>query len=74
MKAIIEYDLNDESDRRDYELANMSLGMMITLDDMRDKFRHLLKYANLADDRYDEIEKLSDYFYESLNDNNIKLD
>jgi hypothetical protein len=52
----------------------MSLNMALAIWDMQQEFRGRLKHGQLSDEEYEVTKKLSDRFYQILNENGIDLD
>ena len=73
MKAILEFDLQDESDAYTHELMFKSKDLKMAICDIEQAFRKIYKYGQ---DRKDvsEFEEMRDKFYEIINEYNINLD
>jgi hypothetical protein len=74
MKAILEFDLNEPDDKEAHLRATMSLNLALAIWDMQQEFRGRLKHGQLSDEEYEVTKKLSDRFYQILNENGIDLD
>lgn len=61
MKAIIEFDLDNEEDKMAYKRANKSLEMALVLWDIKHNLRKKLEDANDVDKVFYEILDLMDY-------------
>ena len=73
MKAIFEFDLDE--DLADYEIYNSAKEMYNTLFEFRQYLRGELKYnENLTEGQYEAIEKVSDKFWEIVNENKLKIE
>jgi len=73
-KAILTYDLNDFDDKADFLRAASALSLCESLWNISQELHRLLKYCELSDETYQEIEKLHSFFWQTLANNNIDLD
>ena len=75
MKAILEFDLQDEDDRIEHQMMLKSKDMTIALWDMSQELRKKVKYApdDLSEDAYKAYEEIQEIFYDILNQHNIDL-
>jgi len=75
MKAILEFDLQDEDDRIEHQMMLKSKDMTIALWDMSQELRKKVKYApdDLSEDTYKAYEEIQEIFYDILNQHNIDL-
>lgn len=73
MKAILEFDLNDQDDIVSHYRCTLSLNMAIVLYEIDELLRSSLKYEDLSQSEYVKIENLRDKYYELMNDNAIQL-
>lgn len=76
MKAILEFDLNEEDDVIAHKRCVQSLDLVLMLWDVEQELRKLTKYApdSMSQETYDELTKFREWFYETLNEKNISLD
>lgn len=74
MKAILEFDLNDEFDIKSHKQAVKSQDMAISLWEISQAIRSKLKYGELTEEEEKIWEEVRTMFYEKLEDNNIYLD
>jgi len=72
MKAKLTFNLPE--DQAEFDFAVQGSKMYAALWDVKQELRSLLKYAELTSEQYDIVEKISDKFYEILDENQIKLD
>jgi hypothetical protein len=83
-KAILEFDLNDPDDRREFELVNKSKDIALALWEIVHNTKKSVEWKietamNKPDagdriDAYDGIEGVYEAIYEILNDRGIKID
>lgn len=76
MKAILEYDLNDQDDVMAHRRAVMSLPLTICLCDIKEEIRKKLKYEGdtMEEKEYQAWENMNKIFFTALHDNGIVLD
>ena len=74
MKAILEFDLNDEFDIKSHKQVVKAQDMAISLWEMSQAIRSKLKYGELTEEEEKIWEEVRTMFYEKLEDNNIYLD
>lgn len=72
MKAKLTFNLPE--DQAEFDFAVQGSKMYNALWDVKQELRSLLKYAEITSEQYDIVEKISDKFYEILDENQIKLD
>lgn len=68
MKAILEFDLNDQDDLHSYNLCNNAANLHTCLWQFDQKLRSMYKYEGV-----EGAENYRDLLYEYLNEYNIKL-
>lgn len=78
MKVTVEYNVNMAGDLADDE-ARMKMEMRgvdltASIYDMKSNLREKLKYADLTEEQYTIVEKISDEFREILGSYNIDVD
>lgn len=71
MKAIIEYNLPD--DQFEFDVAVKAVKLWLSLSDVKDELRAILKYEELKDNQYEIVERIQEKFFEILQDNEINL-
>jgi len=69
MKATLTFDLPD--DKHEHLCAVHGVDSVLALMEIRELLRSRLKYAELKDGAYEEIEKISEEFYQIVNNNGI---
>jgi len=72
MKAILEFNLPEE--QAEHYCAIKGADMLNVLFELRVQLRGLLKYGELTDEQHEIVEKLQDFLFHSLEDNDINLD
>lgn len=72
MKAILEFNLPDE--QPEHYCAMKGADMLNVLWEIRSELRSMLKYGELSEEQYNIVDKIEDFLYRSLNDNDINLD
>ena len=72
MKAILEFNLPEE--QAEHYCAMKGADMLNVLFEMRVHLRALLKYGELTDQQYEVVEKIQEFLFTSLNDNDVNLD
>jgi hypothetical protein len=61
-------------DEKEAKMLSLSRNAFLVLFDLSNKMRAILKYEELDGKTYDVLEKLSDYFYDELQENGINLE
>ena len=74
MKAILEFDLNEQDDKEAHLRATLSLDMALAIWDMEQEFRGRLKHGQLGEVEYKVTEDLRNSFYQILNKHGVDLD
>lgn len=76
MTAELKFDLNDPDDIVSHMRCVKALDLMIMLWDVEQELRRLTKYApdSMSQETYDQLEKLREWFYETLNERDISID
>jgi hypothetical protein len=74
MKAILEYDLNDQDDKAAHYRAIMSLEMAIAIHEVANLLRTKVKYGEYSEDVDNELNSLQIQFYSILHQKNIIID
>jgi hypothetical protein len=76
MKAILEFDLNEPDDVTAHKRCVQAVDLAIMLWDVEQELRKLTKYApdSMSEETHDELTKLREWFYETLNEKNISID
>jgi hypothetical protein len=74
MKAILEFDLNEQDDREAHLRATLSLDMALAIWDMQQEFRGRLKHGQLSKEEHKITEGLNNRFCQILNEHGIDLD
>lgn len=72
MKAILEFNLPD--DEVEHYCAIKGTAMLNVLWELKAELRSMLKYGELPDKQYEIVEKIQDFLFTSLNDNDVNLD
>jgi hypothetical protein len=74
MKAILEYDLNDQDDKAAHYRAVMSLEMAIAINEVSNLLRAKVKYGEYSEELDEELNSLHIQFHSILHGNNIIID
>lgn len=74
MKAILEFNLDEQEDSDAHYRCINSLDMALTLYDLDNTLRALLKHEDMEDKEYDRVEKLRDFLYETMNQRGLSFD
>jgi len=74
MKAILEFDLDDEEDVRRYKLCNNAQDMNLFIYELGQKLRSWYKYGSPFKTAEEAIEATREEYYNLLNDYNVELD
>lgn len=75
MKAILEFDLNEQEDIVAHKRATKALDMAIVLWDIDHYLRTQIKYnETLSEEAHDAFESVRQRFYEILNERNVSID
>lgn len=76
MKAILEYDLNDQDDVMAHRRAVMSLPLTICLCDIKEEIRKKMKYESdsMEEKEYQAWEQINEIVFTALENNGIVLD
>ena len=76
MKAILEFDLNQEDDDVAHKRAVKALDLCIVLWDIDQYLRSQTKYApdDMPEEVYNALDKAREKFYEIMNERNVSLD
>ena len=76
MKAILEFNLDEQDDRAAHLRAVKALSMAVALWDMDEYLRRETKYASdlMPIEVYKNLEEVRDRFREIMSDNGINLD
>lgn len=72
MKAIFEFNLPEE--QREYEVMNQASKMQSFLWDFSQQLRSWRKYHNNFKDANDALEKITEEFYQLINNNEVNID
>jgi hypothetical protein len=72
MKATIEFNLPEEE--VEFYCATKGKDMVNVLWEIRDELRKMYKYEELNEDEYKIVERLREFFNDSLNEHEINLD
>lgn len=72
MKAILEFNLPEE--QAEHYCAIKGADMLNVLWELKAELRSMLKYGDLPDKQYEIVEKIQDFLFSSLNDNDVNLD
>jgi hypothetical protein len=72
MKAIIEFNLPE--DQAEHYCAIKGADMLNVLWELKAELRSMLKYGDLPEQQYKIVEKIQDFLFSSLNDNDVNLD
>ena len=72
MKAILEFNLPEE--QAEHYCAIKGADMLNVLFELRVQLRALLKYGELTDQQYEIVEKIQEFLFTSLNENDVNLD
>lgn len=73
MKAVLEFDLNEQSDRRSHKRAISATDAYLVLFDIDNYFRNKLKYHELSDEAYSALEEARAKLNEILSEHSINL-
>jgi len=75
MKAVLEFDLDNEEDMTNYKMMNMATNMHVFIWQYDQELRRKVKYDDsLTDEQYKVWEQARELFYEKLNEYKIDLD
>ena len=76
MKAVLEFNLDDEDDAMAHLRCVKSLDMMATLWEMDQHLRSLTKYAtdSTSQETYDELVKVRERLHEIMNEKGLSFD
>lgn len=75
MKAIIEFNLDDESDRYQFKLCNKASDMSLVIFEFKYKVRQMIEdRLNVIKDKEELLENIFIYFDDLLLENNVNLD
>ncbi len=72
MKAILEFNLPEE--QAEHYCAIKGADMLNVLWELKAELRGMLKYGELTDQQYEIVDKIQDFLFSSLNDNDVNLD
>ena len=72
MKAIIEFNLPEE--QAEHYCAIKGADMLNVLWELKAEIRSMLKYGELTSEQYEIVDKIQDFLFSSLNDNDVNLD
>ena len=72
MKATLEFNLPE--DQAEHYCAIKGADMLNVLWDLKAELRSMLKYGELPEQQYEIVEKIQDFLFSSLNDNDVNLD
>jgi hypothetical protein len=72
MKAIIEFNLPEE--QAEHYCAIKGADMLNVLWELKAELRSILKYGEITSEQYDIVEKIQNFLFSSLNDNDVNLD
>ena len=72
MKATLEFNLPE--DQAEHYCAIKGADMLNVLWELKTELRSMLKYGELPDKQYEIVEKIQDFLFSSLNDNDVNLD
>ena len=74
MKAILEFDLDNEEDMRLYKLCNNAQDMNLFIYELGQKLRSWYKYGGPFKTAEEAIEATREEYYSLLNDYNVELE
>ena len=72
MKATLEFNLPE--DQAEHYCAIKGADMLNVLWELKAELRSMLKYGELPEQQYEIVEKIQDFLFSSLNDNEVNLD
>ena len=72
MKAILEFNLPE--DQAEHYCAIKGADMLNVLWELKTELRSMLKYGELTSEQYEIVDKIQDFLFSSLNDNDVNLD
>ena len=72
MKATLEFNLPEE--QAEHYCAIKGADMLNVLWELKAELRSMLKYGELTEQQYEIVDKIQDFLFSSLNDNDINLD
>jgi hypothetical protein len=72
MKATLEFNLPEE--QAEHYCAIKGADMLNVLWELKAEIRGMLKYGELTDKQYEIVDKIQDFLFTSLNDNDVNLD
>ena len=72
MKAIIEFNLPEE--QAEHYCAIKGADMLNVLWELKAELRSMRKYGDLPKQQYEIVEKIEEFLFRSLNDNDVNLD
>lgn len=72
MKATLEFNLPE--DDAEFYCANKGSAMLNVLWELKSELRSMRKYGDLPQQQYEIVEKIEEFLFRSLNDNDVNLD
>ena len=72
MKATLEFNLPEE--QAEHYCAIKGADMLNVLWELKAELRSMLKYGELTSEQYEIVDKIQDFLFHSLNDNDVNLD
>ena len=72
MKATLEFNLPE--DQAEHYCAIKGADMLNVLWELKTELRSMLKYGELTSEQYEIVDKIQDFLFSSLNDNDVNLD
>lgn len=72
MKATLEFNLPEE--QAEHYCAIKGADMLNVLWELKSELRSMRKYGDLPKQQYEIVEKIEEFLFRSLNDNDVNLD
>ena len=72
MKATLEFNLPD--DQAEHYCAIKGADMLNVLWELKAELRSMRKYGDLPEQQYEIVEKIEEFLFSSLNNNDVNLD
>ena len=74
MKAILEFNLDEQDDQYAHRRCTKALDMALVIWEYQQYFRSQFKYGELSPERYEELEKAQTRFNSLIDLHNISID
>lgn len=73
MKAILEFDLDDFDDTKNFSICAKAREYHSCLDDISRFLHYYYKHIDLSEDAKIEVDRIKDKFYEILNNHRLEI-